>query len=1005
MAQGCGGWLPWYMFYIGSPKAYNTGINRGQLALMDVRLDPSKGLHRPDVFAHVMAPHGAEMAVPLLNDVYDAGDHLRFVRSFKDVDGWTPRQPQAVEVTGGVKQSVTLQNYYMGFGDDPEGLQSSARIPLVAADLDPDIFVDPVPGPLNFPAVVDIYVEPELRNGGIDLTEDFMRTFRDRLTVADRDGSRDAFRSRSQSFAINPYADVLRGSNNPDQSFISTPFITSSDLDYDPARPKLRFVGYQFGPRNNYMLSDVDSSLLKLRLTADPMHEPFLNPNCVMLSLHTPRTWHMPVAAVLQGGLLPTTSVSPVYTTTWNRPSFNVLGFSTNTDPIVASAGARPRLKYRNVITIDRPGTAATGTYRVERYSHHVIEHMLTSHLPYIDAEGNKAKYFTDDATALHDGEINTQQGEGAWGCLQPVAFPAGQMPEDPWLWFVSMDDDYRFWLNKQEIGKANTADCLSKLPSSPIQLVVSATSVFLLYGSELRVFNIADSTWTILRAGTELPDTVMHAIAIDREQSRTWIGHADGVFELLGSTFSAVDLSALPGAARRVAKQGLVAVNGYLAWNNHDYIQAAYEYEILIANYAVRVTVATGAAYAWSYADVSSDGQFSMNNMVAWQKIGKVGLRSNGDMLITHTESWASNYNLQLGLSWFKVRPDGTLFRKHFCQKFCGTFAVREWGAQYGDASALSTTHVFMPPVHRIDDFHYVTGAIPFRYPMSSDSYMTAPEKNLFVCDSSPGGPYLSSAGPSQILEFRLDEETNWLYLHPKAYARELGGYAACGQDQFSDLVNFPNQQDRLLPGFSLLTRGGDFEFALYSMCVVVIDKCYATLMAGAQHHLPMGIELDWNGFDWVHRVAGHAPRARALHTSQQPVSPHVSVAFDPSNTNFVFQKTNCYRVDVQPSTSATLPSASLYLGDYNVLTETVVVAANATATVSAAALDTFCGVDVENTKDIAASAGGSALVLVSGTPAAGQFSISKDGVCTFHTSLALASVQVTYNAITQAV
>lgn len=988
-SRGQGGWLPWYNFYTGSSNTQTYS----QLMLSAIRPDPGMGHRNPVNMAQAFVTDGNNPAPLLSDNVVDAATHVRFVR------GRQSGAPQAIDLLGGVKQSVVLQNFYMGYvqyGDDPEGLQRRMRIPLAVADLDPDVLIDPVPGPFNFETAMDIYMDPDMQGGGnVKLSKVAIDAFRARMTAGDRDGNGSY---SIDGFHLNPYADSFNSNIHGDTT---VPFITSSNLDYDPTRPMLRFAGFQYGPHVGYMLSDVDPDILKLNLLADPLQIPLINPNCVLLALHCPMPWYMPVAAVLQGGVLPTTVLSPVYKALLNRPSFNVLGFTANTDPVVASFQGRPRIKSRNVITIDRPGTVARGSYRVERYSGDVIEHTLTSHLPYTDCDGNPAKYFTKHSSLVHDNN-DTNGMRSLYGCLQPVAFPAGQMPEDPWIWFVSMDDEHAMWLNRQEIGKATVAECVARVPSSPIQLVVNATSVFLLYGSELRIWNIADATWTVYTTGVELPSTVMHSIALDREKLRTWVGHENGVFEVIIGGSVDLDLSSIPSAARRVAKQALVAVNGYLAWNTVDYFSQQGEYEPIVPSYVVRYNTTNSTVFSWTFRDVTSEGMLDAYTASYWKQLGKVGLRSNGEILITHSEPVASYSMMMVGLSWFKVRPDGTLFRKHWCQKF----SIAGPDATYSMNPANPTNHmVYMPPVHRIDDCHYVTGSIPFRYPMQGINPQSR-EKGLFVFEEETyGTPTLNSAGPSQIIEFRLDDEASWLYLHPRAYSRQADTSVHAGTNQFSDLLNLPSKQDSLIPQFSLVTRGPDFEFALYSMCVVLIDGCYAAIAAGSQHQLPMGIEYDWDGNNWIHKKAGRPPQGRALHNLPHPITPHVSVAFDTGNTGFVFQRSTCYRFDSQPGTTAGIPQASLYLGDYAVVSETVTVDSTGKATVAKAALDTFCGIDVANTKDMYAQIGVLGLTLVASNPGVNEYAVTKDGVFHFHMSRAGASASITYNFISQAI
>lgn len=987
--HGHGGWLPWYNFYTGGINPDIGQQNASQLVFADTRPSLDLGHGDPKSFSNTFAPNGAANLPDLHDDVTDAAEHVRFVRSSKS----------AADVSGGVKQALALQNYYMGYassGSDPEGLQLQTRIPLAAVPLDPDVLVDPVPGPFNNPAVVSMYMDPDLVPGpGTKLTSQVVDILRLRLTHGDLNGSLSWTSARETAFPLNPYLDTL--DNNYTTSEFAIPFIVSSDLDFDPTRPPLRFIGFQYGDMLSYTPSSVTADLLKLRLSSDPMHEAFLNPNCVMLALHTSRYWYKPVACVLQGGASPVTRISGLYESLWNRPSFNVLGFTPSAAPIAITAAARPRIKYKTVVSIDRPGTTARGLYSIERYAGSVIEHTLTNHLPATDSFGNPSRYFTEKATFVHDSET-TKRYTDTYGCLQPVAFPAGQLPDDPWIWFVSMDDDYKFWLNKQEIGKANAAACVSELDAPPLQLVVASDAVYLLHGSEIRIWKISTGTWTSLKCRAELPDTVLRAIAIDREQNRVWIGHKSGVFELLASgAVSELNVASLPVDAKSVSKLGLVAVNGYVAWSTNSTFSPKGDYERLTASYIVRVTTSTPAVQYWTNDDVCYASTDNSYEYVSGKQIGRVGLRSNGELLIAHMDPWssASRGFAAVSLSWFKVNQDGTLYRRHWCSKF----GLRGPALTFPDINSADEHMVYMPPIHRIDDFHYVTGQIPFRYP--SPSY---PEKDIFTFDMTQYGPHLSPEGQSQVNEFRLDEDANWIYLHPCAYTGNNDRYTNMGPQQFSDMVNFPGAQDSLIPPHSLTTRGSEFEFVLYSFCPIRIDGCYALLMAGNQMMLPMGIELDWTGTAWTHRLAGQPRRAKTIHADSQPAGPHFNIAFDVGGAGHVFNKSTCFRVDVQPGTSLPVPESSLYLGEYFVVTENVVPGPDGTAVVSKAGLGMFCGIDTANNSDISARVGVSPLVRVESNPGPGQFSVDRNGTFVFAASLSGTTVNVTYNYVMQA-
>lgn len=971
-ARGEGGWMPYYLFYLGDGSS-TTG---SQIAFSDDRAVEGAGLRNPAQFS-AFAKHGQALNASMSDYPVDYGDHLRIARVSNS---------QANDVTGGVKQSIALQNLYMGYQNDGEGLQYEPRIALSAVALDPEILIDPVASSFNFETVVDMYLDPEVRNGdATPISEAVLRMVRSRMTM----GLNGDLEDLKNIIGSDPYTSYT------DRAGYSGPrfFVTSSDLDFDPSRPLIRFIGRRVGLEHDYLSSDVDTDLLKVKLFANPIHIPFINPNCVLLAARASMVWYQPVAALIQGGINPVTVISPIYSSNWGRPSFNVRGFVASVDPVTASAStARPKFKHRNVIEIDRSGSVASGSYRVERYACDVIERNLTSHLPMTDDVGKETKYFTDRATYLHNSVDNALTYRMNYSCLQPVAFPAAQEPNDIWLWYVSMDDDYEFWLNKQEIGRANVSQCVSKIPSSPIQMVVANGKVWMLYGSSIRVLTISTGTWNAYRTGVELPSTMLTSIAVDREKHKIWVGHETGLFEFTTSV-QPLDVSSLPTVARRVSRQGLQAVNGYLAWNTADFLQHKGGYELIFEHYVVRADTTNGTLFKWTFQDVVAAG-LNEENVRIWEQLGRIGLRSNGEVLISHTSREESINRVGLGLSWFKVNADGTLYRKHWCENF---------STLNGSASITEPLlRMFSLPMYRIDDFHYATGLVPFLVPGSYGSFNGSDKDESTVILSS-NSPYFSHS--SQICEFRIDDDTNWLYQHPGHYEFQVDSATGAAEFQYSDIVNYPATKDALVPLESLIVRGPDMEFALFSSCPISYDGAYIMLMCGQQNRSPMGIQLSWNGSSWVHGVAGQRIRSRRLHSDLQPISPYVSVAFDSQGTGHIFNKLKVYRVDVQPGTSASMPNASLYLGDYAVRSENLIVGQDGSAEVSASKLDTFCGVDTEQVKDISCVVSGVPLTLVSSNPGASQFTLSKHGVFGFNISRAGATASVTYNFIQQAV
>lgn len=951
-ARGDGGWLPYYLFYLGTLNSH-TG---SQLALIDKRPQVGYGLYDPKLFNATFAPHGPNSNTYMGEYPVSCGDHMQFARSGSS---------KSLDISAGVKQSIALQNYYQGI--DTENLQSVSRVPWSAVALDPAVMVDSIDGPFNFDAIVDLYMDPDICNSttGIQLSKEFIDAVEARLNVGAGGGS-----YSHDTIYLNPYLSS-KDTNGPHM------FVTSSNLDYDPSRPFLRFAGHMYGSIHDYMLSDIDADLLKVRLSANPMHQAFINPNCVMLAASGALSWYVPVAAVLSGGTNPTTHVSSVYSSAFNRPSFNVRNFNTTSDPVSVTSDVRPAFNQRVTTLIDRPGDTSRASYRIERYANEMVEWSLTSHLPRVDSNGNDTKYFTELGSYMSANNSGYDY-RLYYGCLQPVAFPAAQEPEDHWLWYVSMDEEYNFWLNRQELGRANLSECMSPIPCSPIQMIVFNGRVWMLHGSEIRVFVIATGILNTYTVNTDLPVTkLMTSIAVDREQHRVWVGHETGVFEFTNETFTALDLSALPTSAQYVARQGLSAVNGYLAWNTVEELDKHNEYGVLSEQYVVRWTVASNSGFAWSHDDIAGSAHFVLSTSILVQ-LNRIGLRSNGDILVLYTSKEETYYYNGPDFSWFKVNTDGTLFCRHYREHLCQTTISFECSLMY------------VLPIHRIDDFHYSCGAVPFNQPDATrDQY----------------DPLLCST-PTGLFDFRLDEENNFVYVHPgyqemQADTALHDGWSA----NFSDVVNNPHTHKALIPFQSLIIRASDFEAAMHSSCPVILDGCFSLFMCGYQHICQMGIEYSWNGANWVHGIAGQVFVSKRMHTDFQNVTPAVKIAFDRSSTGFKFSRSNVYRVDAGPGTSTPLPTSTLYLGDYNVVSESTTIDSSGMITVSVASTDTFCGIDTEQTKDLVCSVDSTQLFFTTGTPGPNDFAVSKAGVFSFDSSNAGKMANIRYNFIRQAV
>lgn len=972
--HGNGGWQPFYLFYLG---------DGAQLVMSDKQVTANIGLEQSDAFNTAFSPHGNSFATDLGIGGHAEGGVFTFDRmANKNVGNLSSIGPKAVDVNPGLKQTAVVQNYYMSGVNDEHLQEDRNRIPLIASPIDPAVFLDPMlsfltsGNDVEFQIDVDTDVRVASQLGDALLAK--------LLEARLRDGG-PAFYGQNYPNSNDP---TVVGDNPYIISYVNQGttisglklFMTSSNLEVDDESKLMRLVGSMYSqPVSGPVGSNID--LLRLQLFTNVSHDPLINKNCVLLVADTRWKWYLPVLAHLSSSRVKTAGISTIYYAPWMRRSCHVLGFNVDNSPVLTvSSPVRATYSTRTVIAIDRPGPVGTATYFVERYLNEVIEMTLASHLPKVNPDGTVAEYFTKGNFIAYN---NTKYWTEPHWCLQPVAFPSAQQPEDPWLYYVSMDENYDYWFNRQELGKAHVSEALFKIAAPPTQIQIFGGNAWLLFGTAIWRYNVTTGVITKYTTGTELPSVVLTSIAVDREVSKLWVGHQTGVFEFTNAVVSALNLSSIDVKQRKVRPQGLSAVNNFVAWVN-DFELHGYDAESWVCRY----DVTNSKLLSWDYGALCDSRDYSNYSKYRGRSIYGVNLRSNGDLIVMHSVNCVETGRSSSGsLTWCEVRADGTIFRRFVCKRaFPGS---HDRGYSY--------SKLYSSPIHRIDDFHYTS--VIFSYTELTSFLNTSAGSNpdnwglstIWLCNS------MSGMNSSLVNDFRIDEENSAIYMHPMCNDASV----------FNPRVNANEQETRFsahrtpIPQNSLHVRASDALYAFYSTTPIVLNNAYSLMVCGMQYMNHLGVELSWNGTAWVHGTAGISNKSKKTHTVAASVHPSLSIAF---NAGSSYTGNTVYRVDTFPSTSSARDDLYMYLGDFVTETTNIVMTA-ATMKVPASELPSFYGVDIDRVETLGCSIGPTNLTYVAAPtlPDANQFSMTKDSLI-LHASRIGATASLTYNFVKQA-
>lgn len=958
---GSGGWLPTYMFYLGP---VDNGSGSSQLLLNSTPLTETLRKAGSDALNSAYAANDSR--TPLRNTLLGIGIaktgrqvSLRRGKSLDSSnvdDSW--KQPG--DSDGGFKHAIVAQNFYNNLSTAPStfdiGLQANAlRVPYIISPLDPPFPIDPLQSVISPTLDLEITVEPEVKLASNEAQQMLADYLRQRLIASDGsyyDVPGYGYSTKVPPVNENPYLFM-----DPYVSSVSShiPYIMSSPLEVDDVSKIMRFmasVGRSIVPT-----PEANVQLLKMRLypTAGPME-----PNCVALALHSGAQFYRPIVAFLANSYAKVAGISSVYRLTASWPSTNTAAQSEDTTGTIAatSTGVRPTRSLRNVVCIDRPGYVGQATYRMERYSRQLVEMSLTSHLPQVNPDGTTAEYFTRGAF-INPGYYTPY---GNW-CLQPVAFPSAQQPEDTWLYYVSMDELYRFWLNRQELGKAHVSEPLSRLDEPPVQMAVRNGLVYLVYRKSIMVYNVSAATLTSYSVTAALgADAFLTSITVDREKGKIYVGHSAGVFEFTSNAVVPLNVSSISAAQRYVADTKLCAVNGYIAWTTNYAMDRGAD---AVSGF-VRHRVIDSETHYWNYQDLTDMHVISYDHGFK-RSIGAVSLRSNGDVVVIYDAS-RGYYTQNVGPSLLvcSVDANGVLIRKYIMPIAFGSITYYQ---------RQSLREADLAQLFRVDDFHYVGTLTPVSSIVGHTSY-----------DYTSNGPIRMSAteayidcGHAQsgvkirVNDFKIDEER-----------AEIRGHRVMHMlDELQD-ARPTNPESKYtghyagLPPYSCYVRATERPHAYRSQGLVVLDKAYALFICGMQYTSHNGVDLDWDGADWVHGMADTPRRSKLTHATAQPVSPWLNIAFGGSS---YLDGSYCYAVHTYPTRngSAVNSKVLMYLGLLVPSTYTAALGQAATTIPPASDGQEYCGIEYERGDLMTCSVNGTPLTFSANndSPDNTQFSV----------------------------
>jgi hypothetical protein len=896
------------------------------------------------------------------------------------------------DTTPGIKQSIVAKNMYMNSNSDAESLQSTVSIPAFIQELDYSFSSDWATDELTPPDSINWAIDLKVTSTSRDTSNDAKNWLKDRWSWA----SNEQFQYASET-SLNPY---LKSNQVPYGQYFSSYVIDRwcSDLkNVNVGELGLRFIGSTL-KLSGSSAGFVNHDLLKIDFNRYEQHgyysnvyatqiEPYVNHGCEIVYMQGPVKWLAPVLAQRSGKIKSTRVDGPLLNSQSYEKGCNVFNFNQTTNDIVVSS-TQDDYKTKTAVVISKGGAPGRLEFFIERSLMQVIESNLTCHLPETFSSEH-IPYFCAPGRWARKNSYFTQSypHQTIPMCLGPVMFPSCQEPDSEWLWYVSQDETSQFWLNKQKLGYASRSIAVTKLDFAPLQMEAVGDFVYMITGNCIYRWSISTSNLAEWQTKEDIPDLMISAVAIDRYTEKVWIGHKSGVFQFDNGSVSHLPLDSWPSDSKSVGLQGLSASNGFISWSSAEYFEYQLEYGQTKPMFACWYDSSSHRGKAFSYFDLFPawfDSQNDVPSNVIGSFIGRVSVRSNGDLIVTHhlpLRYDAASYT-RLGMSVFEI--DATLEP---------TLRMTTDTWTHSNLAMNAKGHrLWLLPLKVVKDVKVLGGHVRLQSVLDDDASM---QNYATLCYEEPRF--------NDIIDITLDDGKSWIHQNPfnqesydPNYDFMPNSYSSTGI--MFDRVNYPWSRMSACDAMATVTSRDNIIYAQCSMSVIELKGTFAVLFCGQQILGQGGMPMSWNGLTWEAPKAGKKLYFKKADSSPQLVDTATSVTFDMNKT---YSHRSSYGFVCMPSTSDSA-KISIYLGDYVTKTETINITSNQTS-LSCRQIDGFYGIDISRTETLRCVINGTDLTHVDSNPASSEFAVSKGGYLLLSLDHVGSTATVSYNFIAQ--
>lgn len=767
-------------------------------------------------------------------------------------------------------------------------------------------------------------------------------------------------------YALGTYADA---NINDAQLYLS-----SSEYEYDPLLPEVRASGFI---RGYSMLVQgpqaMDYDMLKLTCSFPSMEtQPFFN--SLMLILRHRCNWlHKPVVVFnYPNGKIPRI-IGPAYSWAVAR-SFHRAGFGSRNDILQVVAGTRSQVYVSVCAQIIKPGSY-TGTadqraqYLIEKRIDNIVNESLTNHLPLTDDQGMPARYFGPEGTFI--GALGTGAYDRPKFCLQPVAFPWCQAQDSLDLYFISMDDDYRYWLNRHRIGVLNSAVCLLELSIPPVDMLIHNNIVYMAYNDGVHTYNVSTGMRGRIN-GTRLVSAKTTSLCVNETNNHVYAGHVDGVTDLTANIkYDATvftGTNADDGWKLSVLNRTLVVLGNRILWLSGDDLIQGKNGDGRAAFTVLDIDSGNYKHFSWH--DLHKRVTSSI-----WNMIYGASLRSNGQVVVMSPHPDSDIF----GFAQSNIRVvDVVVTGKN--AGVVGNVACEAESFGIGmEMGLVQQGHRYKPTrMVRICDTKYAIALIPYYTAISKYNDST------FRQSATAQGMNLGLGGNNtkfcpHMREFYIDETQRRIQFDPYISGfTDYDPHSSQYRNKQLDPMNFFSFYPKLIPMDSLFVRVVDYEYCVASFGFVRYKNAVGPMFAGYQQHGHGGMPCEWDAQQnkWIPETC-RTPNPRTVDDTLHVIDEHVGFRF--INTSML--EGDVYRVDYAPGNSQ-LVDLTMYVGDFE--------RTNRTATLETTVYvlpeskyDEFHGVEVNGVYCVI---NGNGLTRVSENPQPMQFTVNKNGTFVFN-------------------